>query len=43
MYVESTKDGVTVKSEEMNIGLLWKSEATTFPMIMFNYSGGSRT
>lgn len=43
VYVESTKDGVTVKSEELNIGLLWKSEATTFPMIMFNYSGGSRT
>ena len=42
VYVESTKDGVTVKSEELNIGLLWKSDATTFPMIMFNYTGGER-
>lgn len=42
VYVESTKDGVTVRSEELNIGLLWKSDATTFPMIMFNYTGGER-
>lgn len=42
VFVESTKDGVTVRSEELNIGLLWKSEATTFPMIMFNYTGGER-
>ena len=43
VYVESTKDGVTVKSDELNIGLLWKSSATTFPMIMFNYNGGNKT
>ena len=39
VYVESKKDGVTVRSEELNIGLMWKSNATTSPMVMLNYTG----
>lgn len=42
VYVESKKDGVTVRSEELNIGLMWKSKATTSPMVMLNYTGDEK-
>lgn len=42
VYVESKKDGVTVRSEELNIGLMWKSKATTSPMVMLNYNGDEK-
>lgn len=42
VYVESTSDGVTVKSNELNIGLMWHSESTASPMIMFNYQEGEK-
>jgi hypothetical protein len=37
MYAECYKDGVTVRTQELVYGLLWKSSTTTFPLIMFNY------
>lgn len=38
-YVEAESNGVTVKSNELNIGLMWYSSETTVPMVMINYSG----
>ena len=42
VYVESTSEGVTVTSNTLNIGLMWYSTSTVYPMVMINYNDGEK-